>query len=162
MSRRQKKTIPQPKSHRKAYVSVFSVVVIVVMLYFLWPKPVPVPASPIGGVTIVDSFYSSTPKFTDDAVTYIKSQGLKADIYKEKNITVDFYKKLPTYSNSILVLRVHSGTLNITGTPRSSSPLSCITRSSIRSNSLAAPSWQARPSPVTRTRSPSSQLPHSS
>ncbi len=71
----------------------------------------------VGGVSIVDSFYSSTPSFTDEAVGYIRSQGLRVNVYKDKNITVDFYKKLPGYSNSILLLRVHSGTRNVTGTP---------------------------------------------
>ncbi len=90
---------------------------VVVVLYLLWPKTGPVVAPPRGGVTIVDSFYPATPKFTDDAVSYLKLQGVKVNVYTGKNVTVDFYKKLPSYSSSILVLRVHSGTRNITGTP---------------------------------------------
>ena len=118
MSKRQlRKPTPQSKSRRKVYVSVFSIVTIIILLYLLWPKSGPVPEPPIGGVTIIDSFYSTTPRFTDEAVNYIKSQGLKVNTYKEKNITVDFYKKLPRYSNSILLLRLHSGTRNATGTP---------------------------------------------
>ncbi len=118
MSKRQlRNTSPQPKPRRKVYASVFSVVVIIILLYFLWPRPGPAPIPSVGGVTIVDSFYSTTPSFTDEAVGYVRSQGLKVSVYKDKNITVDFYKKLPKYSNSILVLRLHSGTRNATGTP---------------------------------------------
>ena len=118
MSRRQRqKPAPQPKPRRKVYVSIFSVVVIIILLYFVWPRPGPAPIPFVGGVTIVDSFYSTTPSFTDEAVGYVRSQGLKVSVYKDKNITVRFYEKLPSYSNSILLLRLHSGTRNVTGTP---------------------------------------------
>jgi hypothetical protein len=63
----------------------------------------------MGGVAIVDSFYSSKPSFTDEAVMFLSSKGLRVDVYKDENVTVELYRELPTYGYSVIVLRVHAG-----------------------------------------------------
>lgn len=62
-----------------------------------------------GGVAIVDSFYSSTPGFTDEAVMFLGSRGVHVDVYKDEKVTVELYRELPTYGYSLIVLRVHAG-----------------------------------------------------
>lgn len=80
----------------------------VVLGYFLWPKA-QVTAQRESGVTIVDAFYSSSPQFTDEITDFLNSSSIKTEIYKDGNITVDFYSTLPLHSRTILLLRVHAG-----------------------------------------------------
>jgi hypothetical protein len=62
-------------------------------------------------VTIVDLFYSSSPRFTDDVTEFLTSKDITMNTFKDSNITVDFYRRLPKYGYSLLVLRVHAGVL---------------------------------------------------
>jgi hypothetical protein len=100
--------------NRRSIALLLISITVVVLLYFAWPRSNPL--SQTGGVTIVDSFYSYSPRFTDELVEYLTERGLKVDVYKDNDVTVDFYRELPKRSNSILLLRVHAGTLKNTST----------------------------------------------
>jgi hypothetical protein len=62
---------------------------------------------------IIDQLYlrQPNPEFIAKAKTLLESQGLKVDIWQGHDITVDFYRKLPSMGYSFVLLRVHSGTL---------------------------------------------------
>jgi hypothetical protein len=75
--------------------------------YVFWPRFEYV--SFRGGAVIVDSFYSSSPGFTDEAVAFLVSSGVQVDVYKDENVTVELYRELPRYGYSLIVLRVHTG-----------------------------------------------------
>jgi hypothetical protein len=62
---------------------------------------------------IVDQLYlrEPNPEFVAKAKTLLESQGLKVDIWQGNDITVDFYRKLPSMGYRFILLRVHSGTL---------------------------------------------------
>ncbi|MCD6530660.1 hypothetical protein J7L06_10340 [Candidatus Bathyarchaeota archaeon] len=100
---------PEYKLGRRSYIVVLPLVCVIVLLYFFWPKPQYISVK--GGVAIVDSFYSSDPSFTDEAVAFLKSKGIPVDVYKDSEVTVEFYRRLPTYGYSLIILRVHSGIL---------------------------------------------------
>jgi len=61
---------------------------------------------------IVDhlSFFSeqSNQTFVDACITILKSGGLTWKYYKGEEVTVDFYRNLPSYGTSLIILRVHS------------------------------------------------------
>jgi hypothetical protein len=82
---------------------------VIIIAYFFWPRYEFISAK--GGAVIVDSFYSSTPKFTDAATAFLTSKGIHVDVYKDENVTVDLYKQLPAYGYNLIILRVHAGIL---------------------------------------------------
>ena len=79
----------------------------ITVAYFFWPRFEYVPVR--GGVVIVDSFYSSSPSFTDETVNFLVSGGMRVDVCKDENVTVEFYRRLPAYGYSLIILRVHTG-----------------------------------------------------
>jgi len=60
---------------------------------------------------IVDHLSLTYPNqtFTQTATNTLKQAGCTVDYYPGENVTVDFYKNLPTHGYSIIILRVHSG-----------------------------------------------------
>jgi uncharacterized protein CbrC (UPF0167 family) len=80
---------------------------IVTVAYLFWPRFEHV--SIRGGAVIIDSFYSSSPEFTDEAVAFLFSSNVSVDVYKDENVTVQLFRKLPRYGYSLIILRVHTG-----------------------------------------------------
>jgi hypothetical protein len=62
---------------------------------------------------IIDQLYLRQPnaEFVAQSKTLLESLGLKVDIWQGNDITVDFYRKLPSMGYRFILLRVHSGTL---------------------------------------------------
>lgn len=59
---------------------------------------------------IVDHLSLSTPNqsFIGKASTILRQAGYTVDYYSGEEVTVEFYRNLPTYGYSLVVLRVHS------------------------------------------------------
>ena len=90
----------------------------VVVLTLLFPQPPP-PYHPELGTfyfkaAIVDeeSLTYPDPAFVQNATTTLQNAGFTVDYIPGANVTVDFYKNLPTHDYGIIILRVHSGILN--------------------------------------------------
>jgi len=77
-------------------------------------------------VAIVDHLSSipgqSNPAFVDACISILESGGLTWKYYKGEDVTVDFYRNLPSYGTSLIILRVHSaimkteeGTISLLG-----------------------------------------------
>jgi hypothetical protein len=107
--RREKTPQPKRKLNRRVYGLIPLTICILVLAFILWPRPEPIPVNE--GVTIVDLFYSSSPQFTDEVTAFLGSKDITTNMFKDANITVDFYRQLPTYGYSLIVLRVHAGVL---------------------------------------------------
>ncbi len=62
---------------------------------------------------IVDQLYSirENPAFIDDITRELKDYGFEVDVYQGDDVTVDLYRKLPTYGYKLIIFRVHSGLL---------------------------------------------------
>jgi hypothetical protein len=62
---------------------------------------------------IVDQLYlrQPNPDFIAEATRVLESYGFKVDVWQGADITVDFYRKLPSLGYKFIVLRVHSGLL---------------------------------------------------
>jgi len=67
------------------------------------------PTRPVSNVGIIDQFYSENQSFTDEAIELMKSRGMSVSVHKDKEVTVELYRKLPTFGYNLIVLRVHAG-----------------------------------------------------
>ena len=58
---------------------------------------------------IIDQLDADIPNkyFQDEAVNYLEAAGYKVDLYTTKDITVDFYKRLPEMNYKFIVIRTH-------------------------------------------------------
>ena len=65
---------------------------------------------------IIDQLYDEIPneKFHQKATTYLEAAGYEVDTFTTKDVTVDFYKNLPTMNYKLVVVRTH-GTETNTG-----------------------------------------------
>ncbi len=104
------------RKRRKAIRRVFEYLMAALMIAFsvfiifnaLFP-PSPTPKS-LGNVAIIDQLSIRSPNqtFLDSIKRTFASVGLKVDIYSGEEITVEFYKSLPSLGYKIIVFRAHS------------------------------------------------------
>jgi hypothetical protein len=59
-----------------------------------------------------ESLTCPDPSFVQNATTTLQNGGFLVDYIKGADVTVDFYKNLPTQDYGIIILRVHSGVNN--------------------------------------------------
>jgi len=66
--------------------------------------------SKIRKAVIIDQIYKDLPnkKFQDMATSYLTDAGYNVDLYTTEDITVDFYRELPTMDYEFIVIRSHS------------------------------------------------------
>lgn len=62
---------------------------------------------------IVDQLYTNYPNenFITEVTQDLDDYGFEVDIYQGDEVTVDFYRNLPTHGYKLIVLRVHSGAI---------------------------------------------------
>jgi hypothetical protein len=60
---------------------------------------------------IVDQLYSSQPNegFITEVTRELEDYGFEVDIYQGDEVTVDFYRQLPSYGYKLIIFRAHSG-----------------------------------------------------
>ena len=68
------------------------------------------PDKPRSLAAIIDQLHDLIPnvKFQQRAVKYLENAGYDVDVYTTKDITVDFYKKLPSMNYKFIYIRTHS------------------------------------------------------
>lgn len=73
----------------------------------------PTTEQPLNKAVIVDqlSLRDPNPDFIANATKILESFGFTVDVWQGADITVDFYRKLPSMGYRFVLLRVHSGTL---------------------------------------------------
>ncbi|TET88142.1 MAG: hypothetical protein E3J34_00925, partial [Dehalococcoidia bacterium] len=49
--------------------------------------------------------------FIDKMTQVLEAYGFKVDTYQGDEVTVDFYRQLPTYGYNLIIFRAHSGLL---------------------------------------------------
>lgn len=123
MSRRKRRE--KEKSRKKLAYGVIAVALILTLLaYFFFHQSNP--TSQPKAAAIVDhlSFFSEqrNPAFISECKSILKKGGLTWAYYKGEDVTVDFYRNLPSYGTMLIILRVHSammrteeGTISILG-----------------------------------------------
>jgi hypothetical protein len=75
-------------------------------------EPLP-PSDGPDTAAIIDqlNILEANPVFISEASLLLESYGLKVDVWRGSDITVDFYGKLPSLGYKLIILRVHSGIL---------------------------------------------------
>ena len=66
---------------------------------------------------IIDQLYSLQPNeaFISQMTQELEDYGFEVEIYRGDDVTVDFYKKLPSYDYKLIIFRAHSGLLSKKG-----------------------------------------------
>lgn len=108
-ARKKQKVKPKRRLNRRIYAVILASICLIAIAYFFWPRLEYVSVK--GGIAIVDSFYSSTSQFTDETYTFLQSKGMNVDVFKDENVTVNLYARLPQYGHRLIILRVHAGIL---------------------------------------------------
>lgn len=64
---------------------------------------------------IIDQLYNLQPNeaFIEQTTQYLEDYGFEVDLYQGDAVTVDLYRKLPTYGYKLIIFRVHSGLLGV-------------------------------------------------
>jgi hypothetical protein len=86
-------------------------------------RTVPMSQSPtdhVGNATaaIIDQLSASfqeNEQFTANVTKELEDYGFEVDVFQGNNITVDFYRRLPTYGYRLIIFRAHSGILEQDG-----------------------------------------------
>jgi hypothetical protein len=95
-------------------LAVLVISILVFMLLFSSSSPYhPNPNTFYSKAAIVDeeSLTDPNPAFVQNATTTLQDGGFSVDYVEGADVTVDFYKNLPTDNYGIIILRVHSGVL---------------------------------------------------
>ena len=64
---------------------------------------------------IIDQLYILQPNqdFIRQITQALSNYGFTVDVYRGEEVTVDFYRNLPTYGYKLIIFRVHSGLLGV-------------------------------------------------
>lgn len=89
----------------------------------IFVRTVPMGQSPpdhVGNATaaIIDQLstsFQANEQFTANVTRELENYGFDVDVYQGGNITVDFYRRLPTYGYRLIIFRAHSGILEQDG-----------------------------------------------
>jgi len=70
---------------------------------------------PEARAAIIDQLYTiqPNPAFIEQMTQELEDYGFKVDVYRGDAVTVDLYRKLPTYGYKLIIFRVHSGLLGV-------------------------------------------------
>ena len=63
---------------------------------------------------IIDQLYSVQPnqEFIDETTAVLNGYGFSVDLYQGDAVTVDLYRKLPSYGYKLIIFRAHAGLLS--------------------------------------------------
>lgn len=90
----------------------------------IFVRTVPMSQSPpdhVGNATaaIIDQLsatsFQENEQFTANVTKELEDYGFEVDVFQGNNVTVDFYRRLPTYGYKLIIFRAHSGILEQDG-----------------------------------------------
>ena len=92
---------------------VLAVVGVIILVRAYPPGQTPPHNSGTPRAAIVDqlSVLRENAPFIEEVTSQLEQLGLEVDLYQGEEITVDFYRKLPTHGYRVIVFRTHSGIL---------------------------------------------------
>jgi hypothetical protein len=86
-------------------------VVVFVRIYIMGPPPVNNGGEPKAAIVDQLSSFQENEAFIGNVTKELEDYGFEVDLYQGDNITVDFYRDLPTHGYKLIVFRAHSGIL---------------------------------------------------
>ena len=98
------------KTYLREITVLATAVVLVSVLTLAFVENQPTLDDGILNAAIIDQLYDGIPNtdFQQNATEYFKTAGYDVDIYNTKDVTVDFYKKLPSMDYEFIVIRSHA------------------------------------------------------
>jgi hypothetical protein len=72
------------------------------------PPPSPEPSHRKAAIVDQTALSEPNPEFTEKAVAYLNEAGFEVDLFEGEEITVEFYRTLPTRGYQLIVFRTHS------------------------------------------------------
>lgn len=84
------------------------------------PTPTSEPESRKAALVDQIALTNPNPEFTDQTLSYLKEAGFSVDVYAEEEVTIEFYRTLPTKGYRLILIRTHSTNVlneNIPGGP---------------------------------------------
>ncbi len=98
--------------YKNKFTYFFALIIVWSLLFHFYPQPSTDDTSP-RKATIIDHLSLSEPNqtFIQTSTNILKTAEFTVDYYKGEEVTVDFYRNLPTHSYDLIVLRVHSALL---------------------------------------------------
>jgi hypothetical protein len=96
---------------RSFYIALATLILALPGLILLSACSAPSPKVEANKAAIVDQLYTLEPNqaFIDTATGILESSGFQVDVYHGDQITVDFYRSLPTLGYKLIIFRSHSG-----------------------------------------------------
>lgn len=99
-------------THNKRLIRLVVAVLCLYLFSYCWLPPVALTTgqTPSPKAAIVDhlSITQPNPAFVSECTALLKQAGFTIDYYKGEEVTVEFYRNLPSHSYNLIVLRVHS------------------------------------------------------
>ena len=96
------------------WLSIALAVAAIVVFVRIYPPGQPAPDN-LGKpkAAIVDQLYNLQPNdaFIGEMTRELEDYGFEVDLYQGDEITVDFYRQLPSYGHKLIIFRAHSGLL---------------------------------------------------
>lgn len=122
----------QAKQHRNLWkiaicllsAIIISSIVVAISLNFFWSSE-----PEVNKAALVDHLSLTSPNqsFVDDATEILEQAGYTVDYYPGEEVTVEFYKSLPTHGYRLIILRVHSAATVLEGNEIVEAPVSLFT-----------------------------------
>jgi hypothetical protein len=84
------------------------------------PTPTPEPEERKAALVDLITLTNRDPEFTEQALAYLGEAGFSTDVYEGEEVTVEFYRTLPTKGYKLILIRTHSTNIlneNIPGGP---------------------------------------------
>jgi len=84
------------------------------------PTPTPAPESRKAALVDQIALTNPNPEFTGQALAYLKEAGFSVDVYAGEEVTIEFYRTLPTKGYKLILIRTHATNIlneNIPGGP---------------------------------------------
>jgi hypothetical protein len=90
-------------------------VVVLVRIYPIGQPPPDNVGKPRAAIVDQLSSFQENEDFIGNVTRELEGYGFKVDLYQGSNITVDFYRQLPTQGYKLIIFRAHSGILEQDG-----------------------------------------------
>jgi len=72
------------------------------------PTPTSEPESRKAALVDQIALTNPNPEFTEKALTYLKEVGFSVDVYEGEEVTIEFYRTLPTKGYKLILMRTHA------------------------------------------------------
>lgn len=72
------------------------------------PTPTPEPESRKAALVDQIALTNPNPEFTGQALSYLKGTGFSVDVYEGEEVTIEFYRTLPTKGYKLILMRTHA------------------------------------------------------